>query len=109
LVLLQPDSSSNTPGAGGKYCNNGVDLRAKKKFTEAESKQRAKEHAKERNAKEAGTTAVVTLPIEVRAAWEQLPKERKQGNLKAWSAVASPICTHSGHVRRSQLCRYPTW
>ena len=84
MVLLQPDSSSNTPGAGGKYCNNGVDLRAKKKFTEAESKQRAKEHAKERNAKKAGTTAVVTLPIEVRTAWEQLPKERKQGNLKAF-------------------------
>ena len=84
MVLLQPNSISNTPGAGGKYCNNGVDLRAKKKYTEAESKQREKERVKDRNAKKAGTTTNLQLPIEVRTAWEQLPKERKHGNLKAF-------------------------
>ena len=81
---MQPNSISNTPGAGGKYCNNGVDLRAKKKFTPAEARQREGERVKDRNAKKAGTTTDLKLPIEVRTAWEQLPKECKQGNLKVF-------------------------
>ena len=64
MVLLQPDSSSNRPGAGGKYCSNGIDLRAKKKFTPDEAKQREKERVKDRNAKKAGTTTDLKLPIE---------------------------------------------
>ena len=83
MVLLQPDSSSNRPGAGGKYCSNGVDLRAKEKFTPDEAKQRKKEAAKERAAKATGTTTSIgNIPIEVRTAWEQ--KGRPEGNLKAF-------------------------
>ena len=83
MVLLQPDSSSNGPGAGGKYRNNGIDLRAKKKYTEGEAKQRKKEAAKERAAKTTGTTTSIgNIPIEVRTAWEQ--KGRPEGNLKAF-------------------------
>ena len=84
MVLLQPDSASNGPGRGGKYCNDGITPRATKKFTPDEAKQREKERVKDRNAKKAGTTTDLKLPIEVRTAWEQLPKERKQGNLKAF-------------------------
>ena len=81
--MLQPDSSSNGTGAGGKYCKNGVDLRAKKKFTEDEAKQRAKDYAKERDAKKTGTTTSIgKIPIEVRTAWEQ--KGQPEGNLKAF-------------------------
>ena len=77
MVLLQPNSISNTPGAGGKYCNNGVDLRAKKKYTEAESKQREKERVKERDAKAKGTTTSIgKIPMVVRG---------RRGNPKATS------------------------
>ena len=80
MVLLQPDSSSSRPG---KYCNNGIDLRAKKKYTEDEAKQRAKDRAKERDAKATGTTTSIgKIPIEVRTAWEQ--KGQPEGNLKAY-------------------------
>jgi hypothetical protein len=83
LVLLQPDSSSNGPGAGGKYCSNGIDLRAKRKYTPDEAKQRAKERAKERDAKATGTTTSIgKIPIEVRTAWEQAGQP--EGNLKAF-------------------------
>ena len=75
LVLLQPDSASNGPGRGGKYCSNGVDLRTKKKYTEDEAKQRAKDAAKERAAKEKGaTTSIGRIPMVVRTAWEQAGK-----------------------------------
>ena len=57
--MLQPDSASNGPGRGGKYCSNGVDLRTKKKYTEDEAKQRAKDAAKERAAREKGTTTSI--------------------------------------------------
>ena len=84
MFLLQPDSVSNGPGRGGKYKSNGVDLRAKKIYTEAEAKQREKARVKERNAKKAGSIAKVDLPIEVRTAWEALPKDCQEGSLKAF-------------------------
>ena len=59
MFLLQPESTSSRPGAGGKYCNNGIDLRAKKKYTEEEAKQREKDRVKERDAKRTGTTTSV--------------------------------------------------
>jgi hypothetical protein len=71
LVLLQPESTSSRPGAGGKYKSNGVDLRATKKLTSDEAKEREKDRVKERNRKKAGAIAKVELPIEVRTAWEQ--------------------------------------
>ena len=71
MVLLQPESTSSRPGAGGKYKSNGVDLRATKKFTDDEAKQREKARVKERNRKKAGAIARVEFPIEVRTAWEQ--------------------------------------
>ena len=83
MVLLQPDSSSSRPGAGGKYKSNGIDLRAKKKYTPDEAKQRKKDAAKERAAKATGTTTSIgNIPIEVRTAWEQ--KGQPEGNLKAY-------------------------
>ena len=83
MVLLQPDSSSSRPGAGGKYCNNGIDLRAKKKYTEDEAKQRKKDAAKERAAKATGTTTSIgKIPLAVRTAWDQ--KGQPEGNLKAY-------------------------
>ena len=81
--MLQPDSVSNGPGAGGKFCNNGVDMRAKKKYSDDEAKQRAKDRGKERAAKEKGTTTTIgTLPMVVRTAWEQAGKP--EDTLKAY-------------------------
>jgi hypothetical protein len=83
LVLLQPDSASNGPGRGGKYCTNGVDLRATKKFTDGEAKQREKERVKERDAKAKWTTTSIgKIPMVVRTAWEQAGQP--EGNLKAY-------------------------
>ena len=85
MILLQPDSysASNGPGRGGKYCTNGVDLRATKKFTDGEAKQREKERVKERDAKTKGTTTSIgKIPMVVRTAWEQAGQP--EGNLKAY-------------------------
>ena len=83
MVLLQPDSTSDGPGRGGKYCSNGVDLRPRRKYTEDEAKQREKEQAKERDAKKKGTTTSIgKIPMVVRTAWEQAGKP--EGNLKAY-------------------------
>ena len=82
MVLLQPDSSSNGPGAGGKFCNDGVTPRNPKKYTDDEAKDREKARVKERNRKKAGAIAKVEFPIEVRTAWEQ--KGQPEGNLKAY-------------------------
>ena len=50
-----------------------MDLRAKKKFTEDEAKQRAKDYAKERDAKKTGTTTSIgKIPIEVRTVTRQI-------------------------------------
>ena len=97
---MQPDSVSNGPGAGGKFCNNGVDMRAKKKYSDDEAKQRAKDRGKERAAKEKGTTTTIgTLPIVVRTAWEQAGKP--EDTLKAymlklfWAGFWEDICINS--------------
>jgi hypothetical protein len=83
LVLLQPDSISDGPGRGGKYCSNGVDLRTKRKYTEDEAKQRKKEKAKASYEKKKGTeTEIGKIPMVVRTAWEQAGKP--EGNLKAY-------------------------
>ena len=83
MVLLQPDSTSNGTGAGGGFCNDGITPRNPKKYTPDEAKQRAKDYAKERDAKKTGTTTSIgKIPIEVRTAWEQ--KGRPEGNLKAF-------------------------
>ena len=67
MVLLQPESTSSRPGAGGKYCKNGVDLRGK--FTPDEAKQHAKDYAKKRDAKKTRTTTSIgKIPIVVRTA-----------------------------------------
>jgi hypothetical protein len=80
---LQPDSTSSRPGSGGGYCKDGITPKNKKKYTEGEAKQRAKERDKERAAKATGTTtSIYKIPIEVRTAWEQ--KGRPEGNLKAF-------------------------
>ena len=83
MVLLQPDSISDGPGRGGKYCSNGVDLRTKRKYTEDEAKQRKKEKAKASYEKKKGTeTEIGKIPMVVRTAWEQAGKP--EGNLKAY-------------------------
>ena len=72
MILLQPDSISNRPGAGGGYCKDGITPRNPKKFTDAEAKQRAKARLKERDAKATGTTTSIgNIPIEVRTAFGQ--------------------------------------
>jgi hypothetical protein len=83
LVLLQPDSTSNGPGAGGGFCNDGITPRNPKKYTEDEAKQRAKDAAKERAAREKGTTTSIgKIPMVVRTAWEQAGK--REDTLKAY-------------------------
>ena len=83
MVLLQPDSISDGPGRGGKYCSNGVDLRTKKKYTEGEAKLRKKDKAKASYEKKKGTeTEIGKIPMVVRTAWEQAGKP--EGNLKAY-------------------------
>ena len=79
MVLLQPDSASNKPGRGGKYCSNGVDLRATKKYSDDEAKQREKERLKERDAKAKGTTTSIgKIPMVVQ-------RGNRHGNPKATS------------------------
>ena len=83
MILLQPDSISNRPGAGGGYCKDGITPRNPKKFTDAEAKQRKKDAAKERDAKATGTTSSIgKIPLAVRTAWEQ--KGQPEENLKAY-------------------------
>ena len=55
-----------------------MDLRATKKFTDDEAKDREKARVKERNRKKAGAIVKVEFPIEVRTAWEQTNQTRRQ-------------------------------
>ena len=81
--MLQPDSVSNGPGAGGKFCNDGITPRNPKKYSDDEAKQREKERVKERDAKAKGTTTSIgKIPMVVRTAWEQAGQP--EGNLKAY-------------------------
>ena len=67
MVLLQPDSSSNGPGAGGKFCNDGVTPRNPKKYTDDEAKLRKKDKAKASYEKKKGTeTEIGKIPMVVR-------------------------------------------
>ena len=80
---MQPDSSSNGPGAGGKFCNDGVTPRNPKKYTDDEAKLRKKDKAKASYEKKKGTeTEIGKIPMVVRTAWEQAGKP--EGNLKAY-------------------------
>ena len=77
MVLLQPDSASNGPGRGGKFCNDGITPRNPKKYSDDEAKQREKERVKERDAKAKGTTTSIgKIPMVVRG---------RRGNPKATS------------------------
>ena len=83
MVLLQPNSISNTPGAGGGFCNDGITPRNPKKYTPAEAQQRKKEKAKASYEKKKGTeTEIGKIPMVVRTAWEQAGKP--EGNLKSY-------------------------
>ena len=75
MVLSQPDSISDGPGRGGKYCKNDVDLRATEEYTDGEAKQRERGRVKERDAKAKGTTTSIgKIPIEVRGSRRSNPK-----------------------------------